>query len=337
MDYMYDFEPETVEKFLKEKEAKKVAIQIPDGLRPKVGKIKKTFPNKETELIFLASSCYGACDIADEEAEELGCDALIHYGHSDMGIQTRIPVLFIEARMQAEPFDVLQEALPDLKGKTWGLITTVQHIHHLDEVKKYLENEGISSTIGEAGPRAKYSGQILGCDWGSAKSIIESVDGFLYIGTGEFHPEGIVLTTGKTVFSINPVTKKFEKLVPDLDDFLQKRWAIISKAETKEDFGILISTKRGQNRLGLAKKLGTELEKKGYNSYILGFDEINPEVLEDFQLDAFVNTACPRIPFSDQDSFRKSVLSPFEVRVMLGEKEWEDYKLDEISTSFENR
>ncbi len=332
---MYNLEPESVKKFLKEKEVSKVAIQIPDGLRPEIKEIKKTITNQKVEPVFLATSCYGACDISDKKAKELGCDALIHYGHSDMGIEAIIPVLFIEARMETEPFDPLQEALPDLKGKTWGLITTVQHIHHLDEVQESLEKKGINSIIGEPGPRAKYPGQILGCDWASAKSIASSVDGFLYIGTGEFHPLGVGLSTGEPVFSINPVTGEFEELEPGWDDFLKKRWGLIASAESGEGFGVLVSTKRGQNRLGLAEKLCSELEENGYDSYILVFDELGSEGLDDFQLDAFVNTACSRIPFSDQDLFRKPVLSPFEVRVMLGEEYWEDYKLDEFFTGFE--
>ncbi len=336
MDSRYDLEPETVKKFLKEKEVKKVAIQIPNGLRPGIKKIKKIITNQGTEPVFLATSCYGACDIADKEAEELGCDALIHYGHSTMEIQTKLPILFVEARMQVDPLNVLQEAIPVLKGKKWGLITTVQHIHFIEKVQEYLENEGIESFIGEGGPRANYAGQVLGCDWGSARSVVENVDGFLYIGTGEFHPLGVGLATGEKVVSINPVTEEFEKLEPELDDFLKKRMALIARAESGEEFGILVSTKNGQNRLELAEKLCTELEENGYNSYILAFDDISLEVLEDFQLDAYVNTACPRIPFSDQDLVQKPVLTPFEVRVMLGEEEWEEYKLDEFSTGSEN-
>ncbi len=330
MDSMYDFEPETVKKFLKEIE--KVAIQMPDGLRPKISEIGKTIKNQEIELVFLATSCYGACDIADKKAEELGCDALIHYGHSEMDIQTKVPVLFVEARMEAEPFEALRKVLPELGGRTWGLITTVQHVQYLDEVKQYLENEDINSIIGEAGPRAKYPGQILGCDWGSAKSIEENVDGFLYIGTGEFHPLGVRLATDKPVFSVNPLSGEYEKSEQELEDFLRKRWAVISKADSEKNFGVLVSTKRGQKRMSLAEKLAAELERNEYTSYILVFDELSPESLENFQLDAFVNTACPRIPFSDRDLFQKPVLTPFEVRVMLGEEKWEDYKLDEIST-----
>jgi len=328
---MYELNPTSVEKFLTENEVEKVAIQAPEGIRPKVEELKELLLSEGVEPVFLAESCYGACDVADREAKDLGCDALIHYGHSDMGLETEVPTLYVEAKMDIVPFDVLEEALPELKGKVWGLVSTVQHVHQLSEVQQFLEDEGIESKIGEAGPRSEYPGQILGCDWGSAKSIADEVDGFIYVGTGEFHPIGVALSTGAPVMMINPVVGDFEEIDLDMDDFFQRRWALISSVQDVESIGLLVSTKKGQNRKDLAENLKVELEDEGFDVYILVFDDIIPNSLEDFQLDAFVNTACPRISFSDQDSFMRPVLSPFEARVMCGLEDWEDYQLDEMS------
>ncbi len=330
MRVMYKLDPQSVEDFLKENEVEKVAIQLPEGIRTEVEELEDFLVSKDVEPIFLAKSCYGACDVADGEAVELGCDALIHYGHSDMGLDTEIPTLYVEARMEVDPFDALEQAVPELKGNVWGLVSTVQHVHLLPEVQDFLEEEGIESKIGEPGARAEYPGQILGCDWGSSMSVADEVDGFIYIGTGKFHPMGVALSTGASVMAINPVANDFERIDLDMDEFFQKRWALISSVREAESIGLLVSTKEGQNRRELVEELKVELENEGYDAHILVFDDIVPDSLEDFQLDAFVNTACPRISFSDQESFRKPVLSPFEVRVLCGSEDWEEYRLDEM-------
>lgn len=337
MKKIYNFEPDRVKEFLKKEEIEKVAIQLPSGLRPYLNEIKPIFEEENVKVLFLSISCYGACDIADKKAQSLNCDALIHYGHADMGIPTSIPVLYVEARMEIEPFEALKKALPKLEGSKWGLVTTVQHIDHLEKVKEFLDKNEIKSVIGKPGPRSKYPGHISGCDWGSAKSVSEEVDGFLYIGTGSFHPVGVALSTGKPVISVNPVSEESERIDPELDKFFRKRAAILEKAKSKENFGVVVSTKQGQNRLNLAEKLTEKLEKAGYDAYLLVSDEISPEILEDFQLDAFVNTACPRIALDDSELYDKPMLTPFEVNVLLGEQDWEPYQLDEIGINFEAR
>lgn len=332
---MYNFEPRKVRRFLKEENVDRAAIQLPSGLRPHFIEIKNVFDEEKVETIFLASNCYGACDPADDEAETLDCDALVHYGHSDMGIPTSLPTLYVEARMEFEPFDLLESILPELGGYSWGLTATVQHVHYLEEIKSFLEEGGVKSIIGQPGSRSKYPGQILGCDWSSALSILGEVDRFLYIGTGNFHPIGISLSTGKPVLLVNPVSGISERMDPELDKFLQKRYAKLEKAKSKENFGVLVSTKSGQRRLDLALDLSGELKEEGYNPCILSADEITPEYLNDFQLGAFVNTACPRIPFDDAALYDSPLLTPFELEVLLGETDWDPYRLDGINQNFE--
>lgn len=332
MSKIYDFEFENVKEFLSKIKANKVAVQLPDGLRPFVSEIGKNLKEMEAEPFFISDSCYGACDLADEKAEKLGCDAIIHYGHSKMEIPTSISSLFVEARISSDILDAVEEVLPELKGSTWGLLATVQHVGQLENVKDFLREEGIESLIGDPGPRCKYSGQILGCDWGSAKDVKGEVDGFLYFGTGEFHPKGVALATGEEVVSVNPLSGDFEFIAPDIDKFMRKRAANLASARSGESFGVLVSVKKGQNRADMARLLKDKLENSGFDSYILVFDEIDPETLRDYGLDAYANTACPRIPLSDSEVFDGPVLTPFEVMVLVGEREWDDYHLDEFGS-----
>jgi len=246
-----------------------------------------------------------------------------------MGIPTCLPTLYIEARMPADPLKVVERVLSELKFKRVGLLTNVQHIAHLQGVAKLLRSRGIKPFIGRPGPRAKYPGQLLGCDFGCARSVATRVDGFLYIGTGEFHPLGAALATGKQVLVVNPISEEFKALAPDIDAFLRRRKAMIARAAAGERFGIIVSTKPGQARFKLAARLAGNLRRAGRVAHVLAVDEVRPEELSDFGLDGFICAACPRIPIDDAERFERPILTPFEARVMLGKAKFEPYQMDE--------
>ncbi len=331
MGQLYDFEDEKVEGFLKRHKVKLAAIQLPAGLRKYLREITLAFEDRGVDVVVLADSCYGACDLADAKAKQIGCDVLVHYGHADMGLSTRLPILYVEARMKADPSDIVKQALPGLEFKRLGLATTVQHIDCLKNAAEIISAKGIEVVIGKPGPRAKYPGQILGCDLGCVKSIADRVDGFMYIGTGKFHPLGITLTTGKDVLIVNPLAEVYEKLELGIDDFLKHRKAAVMRAATCRKFGILVSTKPGQERFALARSLMVKLKSAGRMPSLLVVDEVSPEGLGEFtQIEAFVCCACPRIPIDDAGRFEKPVLTPFEAEAAIGETSFEHYRLDEI-------
>lgn len=328
---MYDFEEERVKQFLREHKAKRVAIQLPDGLRPYADKFMATVNDAGAEAVFLAGSCYGACDIADSIAAHANCDTLIHYGHADMGLPTRLPTLYVEARMLLDPSPALERAIEEIEGKRVGLATTVQHLSYLQKASDMLRSKGIEPIIGRHGARTKYDGQILGCDLNCVKSIANQVDSFLYIGTGLFHPIGISITTEKDVITVNPVLNSFEKLSLDRERFLLHRKAMISRASTCDKFGILVSVKPGQFRPELAWRLAFEFKRSGKIAEVLVMDEIIPERIEDFSgIEALVCTACPRIAIDDADRFTHPILNPFEALVLIGRKSFKPYEFVEF-------
>lgn len=327
---LYDFERARVKRFLRQHRAKRAGIQLPAGLRRHLQEIVEPFAEVDVETLVLADSCYGACDPADAKAKQLGCDVLVHYGHADMGVSTCLPTLYTEVRMPADPLRVVERVLPKLKFKRVGLLTNVQHIAHLQGVAKLLRSRGIKPFIGRPGHRAKYPGQLLGCDFGCARSVATHVDGFLYIGTGEFHPLGAALATGKRVLAVNPISEGFKALVSDVDAFLRRRKAMIARAAAGERFGIIVSTKPGQARFKLAARLARDLRRAGKVAHILAVDEVRPEELGDFGLDGFICVACPRIPIDDAERFERPILTPFEARVMLGKAKFEPYQMDGV-------
>ena len=59
-------------------------------------------------------------------------------------------------------------------------------------------------------------------------------------------------------------------------------------------------------------------------------NEISPQGLMAYRVDAFVSTACPRLAMDDYSRYDKPVLTPIEAEVALGIREWDDYVFDAI-------
>jgi len=79
----YDLEMDKVVKNIKNKKAKLVCIQLPDGLKKEAGKIQKDIESKtKAKVVIWLGSCYGACDVP-EHISKLGVDLLIQWGHSE--------------------------------------------------------------------------------------------------------------------------------------------------------------------------------------------------------------------------------------------------------------
>lgn len=327
----YDLEQERVLQFLRQHRSKRTAIQLPSGLRPQLPRILENFGGGVVEPVVMAGSCHGACDLADAEAKKLGCDVMLHYGHSDMGLPACLPTLYVEARMLVDPLKPVEQALQKIDFKRVGLVSTVQHVGYLKKVEELLRSRGFEPSVGNPGPRAKYPGQLLGCDFGCARSIAHKVDGFLYVGTGDFHPLGAALATGKRVLAADPVTGSSKWISPSAESFLKKRKAAIASAAAGERFGVIASSKPGQTRSDMSMELVKAFRDAGRDVYLFVVNEVEPEELGDFKLDAIVCTACPRIPIDDAERFDIPVLTPFEARVMLGLEKLEPYRLDEFS------
>jgi 2-(3-amino-3-carboxypropyl)histidine synthase len=80
-----------------------------------------------------------------------------------------------------------------------------------------------------------------------------------------------------------------------------------------------------QKHLEEALQAKEKLEEDGKTVNLLAAREITPEVLMEFpSIDAFVNTACPRISLDDIARFKKPVLTTNETLVVVGRLSWEE-------------
>src|SRR3989344_6026980 len=103
-------------------------------------------------------------------------------------------VIHIYARSDLDILPVVRQALPEL-GEKVALITTIQHIAQLPKAAAILEKEGKQVVL---------QVRALGCK----NQDLEKADTILYIGTGKFHPRGIVLRTGREVITADPTANK---------------------------------------------------------------------------------------------------------------------------------
>ncbi len=80
---MYEMELDKVIREINERKAKKVLLQLPDGLKPKAKEIQEAILKETNSEVFIwAGSCFGACDVPLSQARQLGIDILIQWGHA---------------------------------------------------------------------------------------------------------------------------------------------------------------------------------------------------------------------------------------------------------------
>jgi len=177
-----------------------------------------------------------------------------------------------------------------------ALVTNIQHLHKLGEVKKQLVAKGKEVYL---------AGQILGCRAESAAKFEDKADAFLYVGSGEFHPLKVAMQTSKPVYCWNPASQKMgrisEEKKAEYQDYKMRQLNLFLNAK---NVGILLSTKRGQSdnkinspSVDLKMRKALQLKaRKDKEFYLFAFDTLSVAELENYPfISCWVNTACSRI------------------------------------------
>jgi len=293
------------ENFVKTRvKGRRVLVQLPEGLKPKIDRIAKILEQSGYEVVISMEPCYGACDIRDEEAKRLGCDLVLHLGHKELVGKREVPMLVVYYPISIDVEIDVKKVAERIREEKIGLVTTVQHEHLLAVWAKQIE---------EVGKKAIICGPILGCDQRNALVHEKEVDCFLFVGSGRFHALGI--RTKKPIYLYDVEKNELTNLDED-----RRRWELIDFAR-KEAFrdakriGFLVSWKRWQvpamEELFALKK---ETERRGKEVLILAFDEIKNEKLLGMKLDLLVNFACPRIK---EDKFDVPIINKGDLEAIL--------------------
>ncbi len=326
----YEFDLAPLLDKLNKLEVKTVGLVLPEGLKMYADYISSEIKKQGFEVIVSGNFNYGACDVPDPYFDDI-CDCLVNFGHAPLPLESNIPLLFVEVNFVFPYMDYLKNNLDLIKkeGDRVGLISTVNYVKELPKVKKFLESKGFEVVIGEGDNRVAYPGQVLGCDFSSATSISNQVDFFIFVGEGRFHPLGVAISTDKKVFAFD--CDGIYSLNDYKDKILKERFGAIFRAKDSKRFGIIVSSKKGQKRMKLAKILKKKIEDLGLVADIILMDEVSPDKIYGFDYDSYVICACPRIGIDDAKRYKKPLLTPKELEIVLDGKE--EYVLDEIDQS----
>lgn len=318
-DREWDYELDRIVEAVHDRDAKKVGLQFPEGLKrrgPKVADdLRELLPENVTVMIS-GQPCYGACDLDTFLMRRT--DVFVHFGHSPMKQSEKIIYVPLFSNVEVRP--IIEESLEELDGEEVGLVTTAQHMNRFEEMRDFLEARGYEVHTRRGDDRLTHEGQVLGCNYASADIDADHV---LYVGGGKFHPLGLAMEhPEKKVVIADPVNNVVT--VADTEQFMKQRYASVHKAMDAEKWGVIFCTKIGQGRWDQAEEIVEENE----NAYLITMDEVTPDRLRNFDMDAFVNTGCPRITTDDGPRFHKPMLTPGEYEIAIGKKPLDSLEFD---------
>ncbi len=325
---MFDFQLDNIVAWIRDGGFSSVALQLPEGLKIRATEISDYLSEKTgVDVLVIGFPCYGACDLFNYKGKT---DALVHFGHSPIPSQGDDPnVLYIESRSDVTLDDSIKGSLKDLPQKV-GLLATIQYLDLIPVVKGILESMGREVFVGTGDMRIAYPGQVLGCNCSSAEAVIDDVDAFLFLGEGDFHPLAAAFGVKKTIFVLNPVTKELRDMSETRDRILRKRFAAIQSAKKAQTFMVIVCSKVGQDRSDEADRVIEMIRSHGLRAYKSVMEEITPISLMAYRVDAFVNTACPRVAMDDSAKYDRPMLTIPELEIVLDERTWDDYEFDQI-------
>ena len=196
-------------------------------------------------------------------------------------------VLYIETRTKTKPEDYfIDENLITRLPKKIFLAYSIQFKGQAETMKKALEKHGIN-VMGFQ--------QVLGC------TRLKTPYTILLIGQGSFHALNLAVQNPEHPLIIYSNGSSLAITRKQTDELQKKKQAALSLFLMSDRIGILVSLKPGQEKLGEAESLVKKIEKKYPEKkvYIFISDSINPNEFQNFNIQSWINTACPGL---SQDS-----------------------------------
>jgi len=322
-DREWDYELDRIVEAVEERDAEKVGLQFPEGLKrrgPAVADDLRALVPDDVTIMLSGQPCYGACDLDTFLMRRT--DVFVHFGHSPMKESEKIIYVPLFSNVDVEP--IMKESLGELPDPdddpAVGLVTTAQHMNQFEGMRGWLEERGYAVETRRGDDRLTHEGQVLGCNYASADVDADTI---LYVGGGKFHPLGLAMEhPEKTVVIADPVNNVVT--VADTEKFMKQRYGAVHRAMDAEKWGVIFCTKIGQGRMDQAEAILDDND----DAYLITMDEVTPDRLRNFDMDAFVNTGCPRITTDDGPQFHKPMLTPGEYQIAVGNKPLEELSFD---------
>ncbi|XP_027718154.1 2-(3-amino-3-carboxypropyl)histidine synthase subunit 1 isoform X2 [Vombatus ursinus] len=332
----YNFEiPKTIWR-VRQAQAKKVALQMPEGLLMFACTIVDILERfTEAEAMVMGDVTYGACCVDDFTARALGADFLVHYGHSclvpiDVSAQgLRMLYVFVDIRIDtAHLLDSVRLAFPP--ETSLALVSTIQFVSTLQIVAQELKSE-YKVCVPQCKPLSP--GEILGC---TSPRLLDNVEAIVYLGDGRFHLESIMIANpGVSAYRYDPYSKVLSREHYGHEQMQAARQEAISAARSARSWGLILGTLGRQGSPKILEHLESRLRHLGLSFFRLLLSEIFPSKLSLFpEVDVWVQVACPRLSIDWGTAFPKPLLTPYEAAVALRDVSWQQpYPMDFYSSN----
>ena len=334
--------------------ARRVCLQLPEGLAMfalPLSDIFESFVPTLEQVFVLGDVTYGACCVDDHGAALLGCDFLVHYGHSclvpvdvtaaETGV--RCMYVFVEIDVDVEHLMATIEANFDASTQTLALAGTIQFTSGVHEARSRLATKAkAKAKTGEAGgftrkqlpvPQAKplSMGEVLGC---TAPKIPKetNVDALIFVADGRFHLEAIMIANPEVpAFRYDPYTRKLTREEYDQRGMREARRAAVEQASTAKRIGVILGTLGRQGSPAILRHIESRLRSRGIEYTVFLMSEIAQARVDSMHaFDAWIQICCPRLSIDWGEKFSRPLLSSYEAEVALGFTEpwWYDVSND---------
>lgn len=205
--------------------------------------------------------------------------AIYIYIYISFDISLFMKTLFIEAQRKNLR---LEENIKKfiLSLEKISILYSIQYKKLAEDFKKEAQSQGKKIILFQ---------QVLGC---SNPKISQST--IVLIGSGRFHAINIASRINSPIYIVEE-NKISQISKEEIDKLNLRKKSALSRFFLADKIGILISTKKGQYNLGKAIKLKEKFKEK--KIYLFLADSISLQELENFEIDSWVNTACPGLSF----------------------------------------
>lgn len=283
---------------------------------------------------------YGACCVDDYSARALGCDFLVHYGHSCLvpidvtsqsdvlGESIKVMYVFVDIDIDVQHLvESVKLTFPDTDDTKLALMGTIQFANALHKSKKEFDSVYTKGTVvPQIKPLSK--GEVLGCtspcleeecaDDGDIAAII-------FVADGRFHLESAMIANPHVpAYRYNPYDKVLSREKYDTELLHRTRLEQVHLANGAKRWGIVLGTLGRQGNPAILRRIVKLLDKHSSTYFVLLLSEMFPAKLAllDESVDAWIQIACPRLSIDWGSAFSKPLLTPYEAFVALGETKW---------------
>jgi 2-(3-amino-3-carboxypropyl)histidine synthase len=328
----------------------RLALQFPEGLllyATTLADIFKVFVPSIKDVVILGDVTYGACCVDDYAATALGCDFLVHYGHSCLVpvSMTTCKTLYVFVDILFDEEHLVQSIRKNFPNRTdkIALAGTIQFASAIGKVRETLRPFYECFDVGRTKPLSP--GEVLGCTAPSlgdgevmgarsgdsmGEEGKKAHDAIVFVADGRFHLEAMMIANPNVpAYRYDPYERVLTREYYDHVGMQNVRKSMILRAKKAKKFGLILGTLGRQGNPAVLARLERLFESRNKETVVFLISEISPERIaslsEDGGIDAFVQVACPRLSIDWGEAFIVPVLTPYEAYICLeGAEAWDD-------------